>query len=430
MILLRLALIFACLLASCAVAIAAPRKAALSAREVSVPLNIRLREANLRFGFRLLSELTEEAQPREGNILISPLSVEIALGLLLPGASDPVRREIASTIEWRDQELDQASEALALLSEQFRTDEPRIQLTLANVLWAQGSAADLSQRFSGLALPRPGANVLIANLQNSTTAIDLNRQLSLGTSGQIDRVLDRERPQTRSRVLVNAATFRAPWRQAFNPVETSEVPFTLSDGKQKTVQRMGMTGSFRYFEGRDFQAVNLPFGRNSEWSMIVFLPAAGTTLTAFEDDLSDERWQLWMQQFALRDGAVYLPQLRLRYGSGLSRALKALGMVNAFSAGTSFPGLGTALDEVSHQTAFEAREDGLEPPLPTGDTKQRPLSIVNPAQSPSARSERRRRAPFVFNVDRPFFFAIYNNYSGFVLFLGSVVDPTETTNSG
>jgi serpin B len=90
----------------------------------------------------------------------------------------------------------------------------------------------------------------------------------------------------------------------------------------------------------------------------------------------------------------------------LNNTLKAMGMEIAFSSGADFSGMGPSLliSEVRHKAVVEVNEEG---------TEAAAVTIVAMKTSASL--------PFL--VNRPFFFAIYDNTTKTILFMGIVREP-------
>jgi len=125
-----------------------------------------------------------------------------------------------------------------------------------------------------------------------------------------------------------------------------------------------------------------------------------------------------MKGFRGAPGEVMLPRFKVEYQVGLNDVLKALGMAEAFDPlRANFSGMaelktgGRAyISDVTHKTFAEVNEEGTEAAAVTAVTVQ-----VTSVQVPQEK--------FIMKVDRPFFFAIRDNLTGAVLFMGSVRDP-------
>ncbi len=84
----------------------------------------------------------------------------------------------------------------------------------------------------------------------------------------------------------------------------------------------------------------------------------------------------------------------------------------AFSGDADFSKLSdepTAISEVRHKTFIEVNEEGTEAAAATSVAMVRTSMPVHP--------------PFQMTMDRPFFFAIRDDQTKALLFMGSVVEP-------
>ena len=149
--------------------------------------------------------------------------------------------------------------------------------------------------------------------------------------------------------------------------------------------------------------------------MYVFLPTGESDLSALERRLSQD-WNQWMMKFVKRPGEIGLPRFKVEYEITLNEALKALGMGIAFDANrANFKGMADSRDNifisrVKHKTFCEVNEEGTEAAAVTS-VEMRATSAMRPEQ------------PFRMIVDRPFFYAIRDNQTGAILFMGSIIDP-------
>jgi serpin B len=190
--------------------------------------------------------------------------------------------------------------------------------------------------------------------------------------------------------------------------------FRLAGGEQKQLPMMSQAGSFSYYKGQGFQAVGLPYGQGSV-SMYIFLPDEQKSLDQFERDLTHENWDTWMKSFRVTPGDLKMPRFKVEWESDLNDELKALGMAEAFD-GTranfsqmAEPTSGNIyISHVRQKSWCEVNEEG---------TVAAAVTVVGMGTT-SVQPER-----FSMKVDRPFFFAIRDNQTQVVLFMGSVRNP-------
>ena len=180
---------------------------------------------------------------------------------------------------------------------------------------------------------------------------------------------------------------------------------------------MSRSGPYPYYEESKFQAVRLGY-KTSRLAMYVFLPAKRSNLTEFRQDLDAAAWDKWAQGFEVLGGHVGIPRFKLTFESNLRNALAKLGMEIAFDPKRArFDAIiprppEVWIDQVLHRAFVEINEEGTEA---AAVTAARMVAV-------SARPTKPPRT-FEMIVDRPFFFAICDDQTRSILFMGSIEDP-------
>jgi serpin B len=255
----------------------------------------------------------------------------------------------------------------------------------------------------------------VASVRQTSTSTGRRRTLAFRQLAILVQALQRNPKATqRALLLVNAIYFKGQWQLPFNKQNTKPDVFSLDGGEQKEVQMMSRSGSYLYYHGNDFQAVALPYGQGT-LSMYVFLPDEKTSLEQFQQDLTTENWEVWMKNFRIMPGDLKLPRFKVEWDSKLNEALKSLGMAEAFdstranfSQMAELNGGNVFLSEVRQKSWCEVNEEG---------------TVAAAATSARASVASFQPQRFSLKVDRPFFFAIRDNRSGVVLFMGSITNP-------
>ena len=397
--------------------IALPTKTPLppqSTPQVSMPPtasapNPKLVTASTRFGFKLFSEL--QKQEKDKNIFISPSSVAIALAMTYNGASGTTQQAMAKALEIQGMSLSEVNQGSAALQALLANPDPKVQLTIANALWAKKGAA-LKPGFIQRNQTFYHAKVAELDFSDPGSAKVINAWVKEKTGGKIDRMVDKLKPED-VLFLINAIYFKGKWTKPFEKADTQPAPFYLANGRQKQHPFMVQEGEYAYAETEQFQAISLPYG-DRRLSFYLFLPKPKANLNTFYQTLNPENWETWMQQFRKRPGSIKLPRFKLETDLELSNALKALGMAEAFDESrANFAELSdaaTKIDQVKHKTFVEVNEEGTEAAAATS------VGIV-------ATSVQIPQEPFAMVVDRPFFCAIRDNQTGTLLFMGAIVEP-------
>ncbi len=360
--------------------------------------------ANTTFGFKLLTDL-QERQP-DTNIMISPLSISIALTMTYNGAAGETQRAMADVLEIESLGIDTVNRSNAVLRNSLENTDPKVEIAIANSIWSRQGV-----KFNPIFLDRNreffGAEIGSLNFSDPHSTEIINGWVDTNTKGKINQIVQRIDPRTLI-VLINAIYFKGSWQQEFDISATRDGIFYLSDGSQKQVPMMYRKGAYPYFRGGNFEAARLPYG-DGKVSMYVFLPNRDSNLNNFIEQLNAENWSNWMSQFKERtdDSEMILPRFELEYEAKLNDTLTALGMGIAFGTGADFSGMGPQLfiSEVRHKTIIEVNEEGTEAAAVT--------AVVGVKSLPPA-----------FRVDRPFLFAIHDDRTQTLLFMGIVVEPT------
>jgi serpin B len=151
--------------------------------------------------------------------------------------------------------------------------------------------------------------------------------------------------------------------------------------------------------------------------MLVLLPRAGG-LADFEQRLSIDTLQAIQGELIDNNIALALPKFTYQSASlSLRQALTRLGMADAFNSRTAdFSGMDGShnlyLSNVYHKAVVRVDEEDTEAAAATGAGAR---TVAAPTSAPPI--------TFTMIVDRPFVFAIQDDATGALLFLGRIVNP-------
>ena len=363
-----------------------------------------LSKANAKFGFKLLTELYN--QKPGTNIFISPLSISIALTMTYNGAVGETQQAMAKTLEIEGLDLQAVNQANVELRENLESTDPQIELAIANSIWLRNTFEvnpdflDRNDRFFG-------AEIASLDFDDPQTLDTINQWVDTNTQGKIKKILS-EIKEHEVMFLINAIYFKGGWKGKFDASKTQTGVFHLLDGGEKQVPMMFHTCNYSYLWEESFRAVGLPYGEG-RMSMYIFLPDPSSDLDEFLEDLNAANWESWLSRFGEElDLRLMMPRFKLEYQVLLNDALIALGMEIAFiPLRANLTGIAPLLfiEKVIHKTFLEVNEEGTEAAAVT-------LVSPPPASSPG---------PFI--VNRPFFFAIHDNWTNTILFMGIIVEP-------
>jgi serine protease inhibitor len=374
-------------------------------------LDPRLVSANIRFGFNLFSELAKKDAGK--NLFLSPTSIGLALAMTYNGAVGDTKAGMERALEIQGINHADLNRAYAELRTALESPDPKVQLNIANSLWARKEVT-FNPDFLARNKEFYGAEVTTLDFGDPNAAATINAWVKDKTKGKIEQIVDRIDAQS-ILFLINAIYFKGAWTAEFDKAKTKDEQFTTGSGEQKQHPIMHQSGDYKYLEAKDFQAVSLPYG-GGRVSMYIFLPAKGVKLEDFQKNLTAANWDTWMKQFAETKGDIGVPRFKVEYEVGLNDALSALGMGIAFDPNRAdFSGIAQTSDRVfisrvKHKTFAEVNEEGTEAAAVTS-VEMRATSAMQP------------RKAFRMIVDRPFFCAIADNKSGTLLFMGAINNP-------
>ena len=365
-------------------------------------------ESSGNFGLKLFKEINKEE--RDKNVFISPLSVSMALGMTYNGANGSTEDAMQGTLELVGLTNQEINESYKSLIELLINLDPKVKFQIANSIWYRQEWT-FEEVFLNLCKTYFNAEVSGLDFNDPSAPNIINGWVNENTNGKIEKILDSIDPLA-VMFLINALYFKGTWTKEFDKKKTKERIFTLLDGTRKKHPMMSQSGSYRYYKGKNFQAVSLPYG-NETVSMYIFLPDKNSSLEEFLDDLDVENWKKWMSKFHKMNGSIVLPRFKLEYEIVLNDVLSYLGMEVAFNPRqANFEGMcsippNVFIQEVKHKTFVEVNEEGTEAAAVT--SVRMGLTSV--------------RRTFRIIVDRPFFCAIRDNKTGAILFMGSIVEP-------
>lgn len=384
-------------------------------------IDSRLVSVNTKFGLNLFKELIR--QQSQESIFISPASISLALAMAYNGADRETREAMAKTLELQGMSLDDVNQANAVLNRILQNPGLRVELNIANSLWA-GEGIKFRSEFIKRNEDFYTAKVTTLDFMDPKAPDTINEWVRENTRGKIGKIIDKiscDDPQYNCEIIlyiINAIYFKGSWSTEFDKALTKEEDFYLLDGSRKRHPMMFQSGRYMYLQGEGFQAVSLPYG-DGRLSMYLFLPEKDSNLKEFYERLNAENWDRRMSQFRSMEGSLVIPRFKLEYKTTLNDALTSLGMGIAFDrVRANFRNMcvfsedeNVFIHNVSHKSFVEVNEEG---------TEAAAVTSVEIGATTTAFLKLRR---FNMVVDHPFFFAIRDSKTGVVLFMGSIVEP-------
>ncbi|CAO2193005.1 unnamed protein product [Urochloa humidicola] len=357
------------------------------------------------------------------NFIVSPLSFHAAFALVAAGARGETRSELldflgsASLVELH------RARATALVG---TLNDVAPQASFACGVWVDRSRA-LTPEFVDTAASRYAAVAERVDFvsQPKLARRRVNAFVSDATKGRIRDVLPPGSVDSSTvLVLANALYFKGTWARPFDPPSrTFAAPFHLAGGD--VVRAPFMTASLfkeqlvAVFPG--FKALKLPYKsdgarHSAAFYMLLLLPDGEGLKIGDLYDMAVSTPGFIMKHTPADEvpvGRFMVPKFKFTFEFEASEDMKELRVTRAFSGG-DFSGMvaggnGLFISGVYHKATIEVDELGTVAAAATAVVFQQCLRVRPP--------------PVDFVADRPFLFAIVEERSGVVMFLGHVVNP-------
>jgi serine protease inhibitor len=359
------------------------------------------------FAFDFIHAL-QKTQPAGENFFVSPLSLHIALGMLLNGAEKETAAEIQKALKMDAVALADLNAAYKTLINDLPVADSKVSLGLANSVWYRN---DFSVENDFQSVLKNSFESEVTGLPFDDAAKDrINKWASDKTNGKIKKVLDQIQPQ-HVMFLLNALYFKGDWKSKFDPKKTLDTPFKLENGQSKNVKMMFASSDFKAAAGTTYNAVQLPYA-NGQFNMTLIIPKSQNTVDDVFKGITGEGWSQLTGRMAEQSVTVGLPKFTLDYSAQLKETLQGMGIKLAFEDSAQLGKINKAaelyVDFVKQDAYLGVDEQGTEAAAVTT------IGIGLTSAGPE---------PARFICDRPFGLVISENTSNTILFMGRINNP-------
>ena len=342
-------------------------------------------------------------QNGQSNIMVSPMSLDMALGLLSGGTRGRTRAELDNYLGTSD---------YGAFAEQYLKDREDSPVTIANSIWVRNDRK-LVKAYKNLAKKQYGAEIEAVSFEQKDIPGTVERINAWGeekTNGMIPKILTQESvtPDTAT-VLVNSLYFESAWEKEW---KVSLHTFTNFAGEEKTEDMLYDMVS-EYYENDVATAFSKDY--QDGLCFVGILPKKEGEFTLEE-----------LQIEALMDNRitkydVYARMPKLNYettANGVENILKSRGVETVFDPEhADLTGLIEKKEGVNTYVSSIIQKTKLE--LDEKKTKAAAVTAIIAKENSAMPVERDKREVF---LDRPFAFLIYDRNSDQILFIGKVVD--------
>ncbi len=365
---------------------------------------------NNQFGLDLFKEVAFQVQG-DTNVMLSPLSVSLALSMTYNGAAGTTKTAFENTLDFNGLTASDINQSMESLSNALTSVDPEVTLNLANSIWYRNTFP-VDSSFLNTDEQYYHAEVRALDFNDPASVDSINNWVSLKTKGKIPTIVKNITPADMM-ILINATYFKGSWTTEFDPSQTESKPFYLQNGSVEQVPTMTQEIKMGYLNTGTFQAVELPYGRGN-FSMVLILPDQDKSLSDIENEMTESNWNQWTARFDSLDLKIHLPKFEFSYSKKLNDILSGMGLQIAFTPLADFSNINDTIplfiSKVLQKTYIKVDEQGTEAAAATS------VTLVNGTSE---------YLPTSISFNRPFFFVKKEKYTHAILFIGLVKDPTK-----
>ncbi len=364
-------------------------------------------EGQRNFSVELFKKTVDVAEGE--NILISPLSVSLALSMAANGGVGETQSQMLQILSG-GMSMDAWNQALYQYVT-FLTASEFAKVEIANSVWFRNEKVFVKNEFLQKAADYYGASAYKTPFDSGTVK-DINAWVKENTDGMIDQIIDKIDPDVML-YLINALVFEADWQNVYRKSQVADGIFTAADGSTKKAEMMhdtlysyletdGAVGFVKDYKGGDFRFVAL-------------LPEEGSAVEDFVATLTEDSLSEILENVINTKVITKMPKFSYEYSAEIKQILMSMGLTDAFDWNRSdFSAMGTMengknlfISNVLHKTYIEVGEKGTR------------AAAITALEAPGAGMPPPEEPKTVY-LDRPFVFMIVDAEMNLPLFMGIV----------
>ncbi|HEX5169932.1 MAG TPA: serpin family protein [Cyclobacteriaceae bacterium] len=373
-----------------------PNLRELSASEVQVTV------AANEFAFDLFRKI-QKASPQ--NNFISPLSISMALGMTLNGASNETQKTFLQTIHFGELTPDEINTGYNDLTSLLLSMDRKVKLGIANSVW-YSDKYHVKENFSTTIAKYYDGKTTGINFSDEHSKDIINGWVEDKTNGRIKDLIN-QIASDEVMFLVNAIYFKGDWTYQFDKSKTHDAPFHKIDGSSTSVRMMHSEKvKLLHYSDDKIELLDIPYG-NKQFNLTVIVPREPAKLQDLLSDLNVANLSFWLSEADSAKPQLELPKFKMTWKADLKEGLKEMGIAMAGFPDLFEETLPLEISRVIHQTYLDVNEEGTEAAAATA------VGIEQTSIGPISK----------IVVDKPFIFLIREKHSEVILFIGQLIDP-------
>ena len=334
--------------------------------------------------------LFKKINQKNENLILSPLSIFLALSLVTNGANGETQIELLNLLD--NLGMEEINELNLKILNQIKGIT---SVEIANAIMTKLSPLS---KFSKIAKDKYFSEILpLKNVKQ------VNDWCDKKTHGRIKKIID-NLDDNIFMIILNAIYFKGEWMNQFREGSTSKKIFYNFNSEKdgKNVDMMTITTHYKYFQDSNLQAINLPYKKDS-MSALIILPNKNLNINEFIDILDEDNEYLYtiINNLKYLKVNLQIPKFEITYKNSLKEVLKSMGVKLAFEPKADFSKIRSQndlmIDEIIHKTYLKVNEEGTEAAAIT----MVQMMLTSMAPMPEL--------IYYMNINRPFLFILRND---------------------
>lgn len=341
------------------------------------------------------------------NAMISPYSIQVALGMTTLGAKGDTKHELDRFL-YGNVDGDSGQKCISYYSNQLKSYKES-KLSKANSIW-YNTASDINFNNEYLNYVSDFYRCeLYGTAFSEITKDDINSWISEHTDKMINDVVDYIDEESRM-FLINAVAFDAKWLNEFDEAYTSKKDFLCDSCEVATVDMMSGS-TYGYIEDKNVTGFVKEY--KNGYSYVALRPKNGMMVDDYIGTLDGEKIMNMLDNIENTMVHINMPKYSSDSKFNLKEMMQRMGVELAFSPSADFSNMyigvcdGLYIDNVIHQTHIDVDEAG---------TKAAAATVVEMSENASCMEGDVK----IVDLDRSFVYMVIDNETKLPVFFGVV----------
>lgn len=356
------------------------------------------------FANKLFGVLASQPSAEGKNVCVAPMSMQYALSILANGAVDPVQQQMVQAMGFES--ITHLNAENHSLLEKLSEDDDYVKVAFANSIWLDNVWSTPLPEYKSLIENTYDATVNMADFESDLNAVQqqVNAWAKDKTNNYISQVpLDLHLDSRMA--AVNVCNFDGKWAKPFDPQSTYDGSFANYDGTVSSVKLMlaCYDEKFAGCEDENAKMIELPYGQGY-YTMMLVMPNNPEQL---DEMIANADWWAWHEKMAQKWSEIAMPRFAVASDwADVDKLLPSLGMPEKLAI--TFDKILSAeiqMQKLVQSVVLKVDENGTK------------VSSASSSMNDFAISDLSGR----ITINKPFIFAIRENTTGAILFMGKVV---------